>query len=105
MDEWVNVGTERTPRFEHLHADGTRHKSDRTIPMLSVASETPRHWCARFICRRCGADREQPVSSGGRKRRSIRRDPEPCQVHERRPTGRSHRRRVPFGTCAVTLGA
>ena len=64
MDEWVNTGTDRNPRFEHVHPDGTRHKSDRTLPMLSVESETPRYWRARFICRRCRADREQRWQDG-----------------------------------------
>lgn len=59
MDKWVNVGTESSPRYEHVHPDGTRHKSDRTIPMLAAESEAPRHWRARLICRRCRADREQ----------------------------------------------
>jgi hypothetical protein len=64
IEEWVNVGTERNPRFEHVHADGTRHKSDRTLPMLSAATETPRHWRARFICRRCRADRAERWEDG-----------------------------------------
>jgi|BarGraNGADG00212_1021973.scaffolds.fasta_scaffold151109_2 hypothetical protein len=54
---WVNVGTEQNARFEHVHADGTRNKSDRTIPMLT--DERPRQWRARFICRQCRADLER----------------------------------------------
>jgi hypothetical protein len=54
---WVNVGTELNERYEHVHADGTRHKSDRTIPMLT--DERPRLWRARFICRQCRADLER----------------------------------------------
>jgi hypothetical protein len=54
---WVNVGTEQNARFEHVHADGTRHKSDRTIPMLT--DDRPRQWRARFICHQCRADLEQ----------------------------------------------
>ena len=54
---WVNVGTEQNARYEHVHADGTRHKSDRTIPMLT--DERPRQWRARFICRQCRADLER----------------------------------------------
>jgi hypothetical protein len=54
---WVNVGTELNERYEHVHEDGTRHKSDRTIPMLT--DERPRQWRARFICRQCRADLER----------------------------------------------
>ena len=31
--------TDDTPRYEHVHADGIHHKTDRTIPFLS--SESP----------------------------------------------------------------
>jgi hypothetical protein len=56
-DTWVNVGTEQNVRYEHVHTDGTRHQSDRTIPMLN--DDQPRQWRARFICRECREDLEQ----------------------------------------------
>lgn len=49
--DWFNVGTEANPRFEHVHRDGTRHKSDRTIPFLNDG--TPRMWRAEYVCREC----------------------------------------------------
>lgn len=55
--EWVNSGTDQKPRFEHVHADSTRHKTDRTIPFLS--SESPRFYTASYICRQCRADLER----------------------------------------------
>jgi hypothetical protein len=55
--EWVNQGTDDKPRYEHLHADGTRHRADRTIPFLT--DEPPRHYRARYICRQCRADLER----------------------------------------------
>ncbi len=55
--EWVNVGTDDKPRYQHVHGDGTRHKTDRTIPFLST--EGPRTWRARYICRQCRADLER----------------------------------------------
>ncbi len=64
--EWQNIGSERNPRFEHVHADGTMHKSDRTIPMLTVESRTRRRaWRARVICRECRADLERRWVEGG----------------------------------------
>jgi hypothetical protein len=54
--QWVNVGSEQVTRYEHVHADGTRHRTDRTIPMLT--DEQPRRWRARFICRGCRAELE-----------------------------------------------
>lgn len=57
--EWHNVGTDSKPRFAHVHADGTMHKSDRTIPFLVDETEGPRRWRARFICRQCRADLER----------------------------------------------
>jgi hypothetical protein len=58
--EWENVGTERNPRIEHLHQDGKRSKTDRTIPMLRMETGRPRLWHATFVCRECQAalDRE-----------------------------------------------
>jgi hypothetical protein len=44
----INVGTERNEQYEHVHADGTRNKSDRTIPKLN--DERPRQWRAWFTC-------------------------------------------------------
>ena len=35
--DWVNVWTDDKPRYEHLHADGTRHKTDRTIPVIVLS--------------------------------------------------------------------
>jgi len=53
---WTNAGTEERPRFEHIHPDGTRHRSDRTIPLLN--DDVPRMWRARVLCRQCRADFE-----------------------------------------------
>jgi hypothetical protein len=55
--QWVNVGSELNPRYELQHTDGTRHRCDRTIPMLT--DERPRRWRARFMCRLCRAELEQ----------------------------------------------
>jgi hypothetical protein len=55
--EWVNTGTDSKPRYEHIHGDGSRHKTDRTIPYLS--SESPRFYTASYICRACRAAHER----------------------------------------------
>jgi hypothetical protein len=62
---WENVGSERNPRFEHVHDDRTRHRADRTIPMLTIATESPRFWHAQFICRECRAEIETRWLEGG----------------------------------------
>ena len=56
--EWVNTGSDDQPRFEHVHADETRHKCDRTIPFLR--DETPRFYRPKYICQHCRADLERP---------------------------------------------
>jgi hypothetical protein len=55
--EWVNVGSDDKPRVEHAHADGTRHKTDRTIPFRN--DETPRVWTASYVCRECRDSHER----------------------------------------------
>ncbi len=55
--EWVNTGTDDKPTYVHLHADGTRHNADRTIPFLS--SESPRFYTASYICPQCRATSER----------------------------------------------
>jgi len=61
--DWVNTGTDEKPRFEHIHADGSRHKADRTIPFMT--DETPRSWRASFVCRHCPDARESRWHADG----------------------------------------
>ena len=62
--EWENVGTDRNPRIEHVHQDGSRSRTDRTIPMLRIESDKPRSWHATFVCRECRAGFEREWQEG-----------------------------------------
>jgi hypothetical protein len=57
-DEWVNIRTERNPKYEHIHEDDTSHETQRTIPIMSVESVSPGEWRASFLCDDCRATYE-----------------------------------------------